>query len=215
MHNDAMYSVLRGTEVVYQVLDVKGKASLSTNTELRLKPKTRVMLTRNSQEYSELFNGSMGIVRQCNPTNVMVEFDNGLHVRIRRVNNSSSDVDPSKVLSIMPLLVAFAVTVHKAQGATLDSVRVDLEGCFAPGQAYVALSRVRSIGTMQVLGLTLNKINHVDRRALRYYNELKDASEERVETLAEDELQRFRSVDLWDEEDGAELEALMQTAEKI
>ena len=216
MHNDAMYSVLTGTEVVYPVLDGKGKASLSTNTELRLKPKTRVMLTRNSQEYSELFNGSMGIVRQCNPTNVMVEFDNGLHVRIRRVNNSSSDVDPSKVLSVMPLIVAFAVTVHKAQGATLDSVRVDLEGCFAPGQAYVALSRVRSIGTMQVLGLTLNKINHVDRRALRYYNELKDASEERIETLAEDELQRFRVVDIWDEEeDGAELEALMQAAEKL
>ena len=44
---------------------------------------------------------------------------------------------------------------------------------------------------------------------------MRDASEERIETLAEDELQRFRVVNLWDEEDGAELEALMQAAEKL
>jgi ATP-dependent exoDNAse (exonuclease V) alpha subunit len=47
----------------------------------------------------------------------------------------------------IPLIHAWAVTIHKAQGLTLDDVRVDLgAGAFAPGQVYVALSRVRTLG---------------------------------------------------------------------
>ena len=46
----------------------------------------------------------------------------------------------------IPLMHAWAVTIHKAQGLTLDDVRVDLgAGAFAPGQVYVALSRVRTV----------------------------------------------------------------------
>ena len=52
----------------------------------------------------------------------------------------------------VPLALAWALTVHKAQGATIDYLRVDLGGCFAEGQAYVALSRAPSVAGLQVLG---------------------------------------------------------------
>lgn len=54
----------------------------------------------------------------------------------------------------VPLKLAWALTVHKSQGSTLDRVKVDLNGCFSPGQCYVALSRAKSTAGLQITGFT-------------------------------------------------------------
>jgi ATP-dependent DNA helicase PIF1 len=73
-----------------------------------------------------------------------------------------------------PLTLAWATTVHKTQGATLDMASVDLAGTFAEGQAYVALSRVRTLEDLHVKNFTLETIR-VDPLVTEFYKAIDDA----------------------------------------
>lgn len=71
----------------------------------------------------------------------------------------------------LPLALAWATTIHKAQGQTVDYATVDIRGCFTSGQAYVGLSRCRSPDSMQVLlgGKKLEDVFSVDYRVVEFY----------------------------------------------
>ena len=115
------------------------------------------MATRNDPE-RRWINGSLGTVSRVEDNEVSVRFDaTGLeHVvapvnwdQIKQIWDEGSQTISSQVVGSfkqVPLAHAWAITIHKAQGLTLDDVRIDLvNGAFAPGQTYVALSRVRSM----------------------------------------------------------------------
>jgi ATP-dependent DNA helicase PIF1 len=155
---------------------------------LRIKVGARVMLTRNLHEFADkgLHNGSCGVVLGCENDAVSVLFDNGTHAVIARYTQECEE--SGKVvatLAFVPLILAWAVTVHRAQGATLDSMYVDLRGCFEPGHAYVALSRVREASHAEVANLTLRELNHINKPALAFYNQCVARCERRAERRAE------------------------------
>jgi ATP-dependent DNA helicase PIF1 len=189
--NDLKMHALNASASVY-IPHVSGKLPAGylpdTTHTLRIKPGARVMLTRNLKEFAEcgLHNGSCGTATACENGTVQVRFDNGTHAAIMRYTQEFEEQDKVVgTLSFMPLILAWAVTVHRAQGATLDTMYVDLKKCFEPGHAYVALSRVREAAHAEVDNLLLHHLNKVDRGALDFYQKCEARSERRAARHAE------------------------------
>jgi len=157
---------------------------------LQLKTRARVVLNRNLPEHPMLHNGSCGTVHSLAPDSALVHFDAGVAIRIKPVTQEYEQ--NGKVVgtrTAMPLMLAWAVSIHRAQGATLDSMAVDLGRAFAPGQAYVALSRVREVHHAEITGLSLFKLNDINKAALRFYRKCEERSQERLERHREKERQ--------------------------
>lgn len=123
---------------------------------LELKVGARVMAVKNDLA-KRWVNGSLGTVVTVEPERVQVAFDNSKTYPVEPVawekvrqdwdeTNQSITATSVAAYTQIPLLPAWAVTVHKAQGLSLDDVRIDLgRGAFASGQVYVALSRARTL----------------------------------------------------------------------
>jgi ATP-dependent DNA helicase PIF1 len=120
--------------------------------DLELMLNAQVMLIANIDPEKGLVNGSRGIVVGfCEATELpIVEFLNGMKMTISTHGWPIEDYEFVSRTQV-PLRLAFAITIHKCQGATLDSALVDIgAGIFEYGQAYVALSRVRSLDALYV-----------------------------------------------------------------
>jgi ATP-dependent DNA helicase PIF1 len=135
-------------------------APYDPNLELRIG--AQVMLIVNLDQERGLVNGSRGVVQAYTPGGLpIVKFLSTREpVIVERANWWLPD-HPSIGRSQIPLRVAYAMTIHKSQGATLDSALVDIgSSTFEFGQAYVALSRVRTL-----FGLYVWKMDHRKIRA--------------------------------------------------
>lgn len=107
----------------------------------------QVMLTSNIDVYGGLVNGSRGIVTECNSRCIKVKFIDNSEIYIDQIKfEYKIDKNISVIRKQYPLILAWAQTIHKCQGATIDLVSIDLgSSIFEYGQAYTALSRTRTI----------------------------------------------------------------------
>jgi len=156
-------SVDRGSAKALERLD---RACLSP-AKLRLKVGARIMATKNTPLFA---NGQLGVVlgwdSKYGQPRIIVQFDGHGHetsvyvaewkntaVTTRPKDDGSGTTVSEKTEAIrkqFPLRLAWAITVHKSQGMTLEKVSVDLRKCFAPGQAYVALSRAKTLAGLNI-----------------------------------------------------------------
>jgi len=120
---------------------------------LLIKEGALVMMRKNDAQEPQLYvNGSLGHVRRIEEELLVVELLTGDVVEIEKQKFSYLDGDGKELVSAwnFPVTLAWATTIHKAQGASLDSLIVDLSSLWEPGQAYVALSRVRNPGRLYI-----------------------------------------------------------------
>ncbi len=153
--------------------------------ELVLKKGALVMCIRNSQD-KKYVNGSLGIVKDFEvATNYpVVELRNGKTVVVGPDTWELRDGDKKRAsITQIPLRLAWAITVHKSQGMTLDAARVDLRRAFVEGMGYVALSRVRSLGTLSLAGINRMALQ-VSPAALQIEADLRAASAAAEERFA-------------------------------
>ena len=149
--------------------------NLICEKEMKLKVGAQVMSIVNiqSERGLDVCNGSQGIITEfCSVTGLpRVKYNNGVEMVMTR-NIWQSDKIPGIGVSQVPLILAWALTIHKSQGATLDTAEIDVgSGIFECGQTYVALSRVKSLDGLYLTSFDATKIR-INRKVKEFYDNL-------------------------------------------
>ena len=153
------------------------KKSCISPEKLILKAGARVIFTRNDFE-QRWVNGTQGEVIEMSPNSCKVRlFSNDLEVDVNPTSwEHATGYGKNKIvkasISQLPLRLAWAITIHKSQGMTLDNAVIDVSRVFATGQAYVAISRVRSLDGVHLQGNLTKGFLNVDDSVKQFYESI-------------------------------------------
>jgi len=166
------------------------KSMLPISEQLTLKEGVPVLFTVN--KWGKFVNGERGILRKIEDEYLIVEKEEEF-VRVERHDFDLLDMAVKEdgtvehltqaTLSQFPLKLAYAVTIHKSQGMSIDNLVCNVDNIFAPSQFYVAISRAVDPKRLKIdfnkgdLTHYLSRVIHVDQRVVEYYNHR--SSEER------------------------------------
>lgn len=186
INKDKLLSLSSDGEVIYKMNEAGKDTAINflkknclAQEELVLRVGAQVMMLKNTLQKQGIINGSIGIIIGFSKNQLpIVRFHNDKTCiisaedwNVEAFNDITQTKDVLGSISQIPLSLAWAITIHKSQGMTLDSILCDLSHVFAEGQAYVALSRVKSLEGLYIKGFkpALLKVNPQVRE---FYNNL-------------------------------------------
>ena len=143
------------------------------DAQLELKLGAQVMFVKNDLSFNkQYFNGKMGVIQSLSTEEILVHFpEENTTIAVEKyewqnirytVNEMTKEIEEEVLGTFVhyPIKLAWAITVHKSQGLTFDKAAIDVSQVFLPGQAYVALSRLRSLNGLVLLSpLRMNGIS--------------------------------------------------------
>ena len=149
--------------------------NLICEKEMKMKIGAQVMCIVNIQSDRglEVCNGSQGIITGfCDISGCpRVKYNNGIDMVMSRHVWASEKI-PGIGIAQVPLILAWALTIHKSQGATMDTAEIDVgSGIFECGQTYVALSRVKSLSGLYLTSFDVSKIR-INKKVKGFYEAL-------------------------------------------
>lgn len=164
--------------------------------EIGLKKDAVVMFIKNNNELG-FVNGTTGVVvdfdKETGFPIVKTSYGSLIKVGLEDWTIENDKENIVAKVSQIPLKLAWAITIHKSQGMTLDSAEIDLSKTFEVGQGYVALSRIKSIEGLRLMGLN-DKALSVDPLILHIDDRIKAASKkasDEISTLSPQNLQEI------------------------
>lgn len=176
--NGRQLQALEGNATTYHARDSGDVAVLNTSCpapgSVSLKIGAQVMLTKNISAKHKLVNGARGVIEGFTPGSKLpivrfaAQTEDLVTVEREKFTVSHGGRVVATRLQI-PLVLAWAITVHKSQGLTLDRVEVSLERAFEPGMAYVALSRAKSFEGLRVVGNIPSSVLLADSKVVEFY----------------------------------------------
>jgi len=142
--------------------------------KLELKEGCRVMLLKNLNIKQGLVNGTCGTIQMLTSASIDVLFDNGIRLNLTPAEFEYTQDGRTKIIRKQyPLRLAYGITIHKSQGMTFDKLVVNFNKIFDYGQAYVALSRTKSLEGLIIKGFDHNKIR-ANEKVIKFYRELEN-----------------------------------------
>ena len=154
--------------------------------EINLKKDAVVMFIKNNNELGYV-NGTTGVVigfdEESGLPIVKTSYGSIIKTKLEDWSIENSNGNVVAKVSQVPLKLAWAITIHKSQGMTLDSAEIDLSKTFEVGQGYVALSRIKNIDGLRLMGLN-DKALMVDPLILHIDDRIKDASKKASDEIS-------------------------------